>query len=501
MIDYFEDTQPVQKEPSRGGYTAFLNPKQRFQEIGQEFKQEAKGLKAGGILGQEALIGAVSAIPNLADVINQLTTQGKQDYFAKEPLYKKLTSERIKEKYKDKLLVPETGMERAGERVGRFLGETAGLGGLKSGKAVLGAVSSAGAGQLAEELGAGKTGQAAAEIAGAFAPSALKKIAVSAGARLGINAAKEAKKISQFTVLERAVKGSPDKETLLEFAKAKNLTPKEASLLIQSNGKLKMLEKFGAKTKSLKRTAESLKEKIGETYDVLKEEGKLLGGLSVGEKRQLQNDITQIIRDISKSPVIGPDNKQAIQILKETSQNIAKQGQTIESLINARQNLSQSINWKSFDVKGTQLAKGREMFLNAIKRKNPQAGRMLELTDKANARMYPIFDAIEKKSSFADKALSLLPGGIISLVTATGKLFPKIALPIAANSTAKRLTTKFITDPKYQGMYRSLVKAVEKGATKSQIAIANALFETLKQDDEQLYQEYMQNMRQQPQRS
>lgn len=303
----------------------------------------------------------------------------------------------------------------------------------------------------------------------------------------------ELKLAKQWKNLQRSAKGDTLKEDVLSFAKEKNLTPEEATLLLQSKGDIDVLGKIAKKTKRFKGIAEGLKNKIQNSYKELKELGSKGGRVNLEEADKLTGKLGDVLTDIKKTFVEGPDTKSARDIIEKTIENIHNKSGTVEDLINSRRNLRQFKNWSSLHEGDAIRSKAENAFLEAIRDKNPEIARKLAQTDKAWAQY-------KKFSKLLEKPTNVIKWHGIPVNTAVGTMafagaglltghLPAAIKLYALKEGAQRLSTKLLTDPKFQGIHKRLLDSIKSGSQKQQRGVLTALEKILNKEDPELYED------------
>jgi len=338
----------------------------------------------------------------------------------------------------------------------------------------------------AQELGARITGNI-------FTPKGLAKGVKQATKLLNKEYRQASKLQSQWKKLDISSKGNPEKENILNFAKSKNLTPEESTVLLRTHGSIKTLESLAKKNKKYKQVASGLKDKLGNSYDQLKYLGKQSGLLTESEKGALQGDLQKTLNKIGKTFVEGPDTKAARLEIEEAIKKIGANQGTIEDLINSRQNLNQVVNWKNVDPKEAILKEVDNSLFNAIQRKNPEIASELKKVDTAYSKYKTFSKNLDKKQPFFKFGGVEIPGlmGKIAFGTALtmSGLGTKAALGVGVKEAVQRMSTKLLTDPKYYGISKRIRNAVMQGSTEKQKSLFLVLKQMLKKDDPELYDE------------
>lgn len=303
------------------------------------------------------------------------------------------------------------------------------------------------------------------------------------------------KEKSQWKSLERSTKGNSAKENILNFSRQHDLNPNETTLLLQSDAKIDFLEKLSKKSKKFKETALSLKNKLGKSYEDLKRLGKEGGHLNVQEADVLENDLYKILDDMNKTFIEGPDTKGARIAIEEAIHKIGNKGGTVEDLINSTQNLKQVVNWRKVDAKGAYLKRAEDAFYKAIESKNPEIAKRLKFTNDSYKKYKKFAKLLDKKQPIVSIQGLQLPDFMGNLAFGAALKFIGGASLIgsvkgvAIKEVVQRLSTKLLTDPKYQGIHKHIVRAVQEGATKKQKELLTVLKSMIKKDDPDLYDE------------
>jgi hypothetical protein len=298
---------------------------------------------------------------------------------------------------------------------------------------------------------------------------------------------------SQWKSLEKAAKGDQAKQEILDFSKSKNLTPEEATLLLQTSGKVKTLEKISKKSKRFKGIVSGLNKKLSNSYEELKNLGKQGGYLDLKEVNALQDDLGKILTEIDKTFIEGPDTISAKKVIEEGIKKLNNKAGTVEDLINSRRNIRQSINWKNVNEGDYVKRKAEKAFLDAIERKNPRIAKSLRETDKAWAK-YEAFEKMLKKESVVHIKGVPVPGFMGALLfSAAGYMtagIPGAAKVLIAKELIQRLSTRLLTDPKFQSIHKKMLNSIKSGSQKDQRGLLTAFLKVLEKEDPELYEEF-----------
>lgn len=296
--------------------------------------------------------------------------------------------------------------------------------------------------------------------------------------------------------LSKAVKGNPEKEGIINFAQQKGLTPREATLLLQSESRIKTLGRVSKKTKQFEKDVTGLKEKIGTSYDELRDIGRAGGYLGSDQTLPLLDNLEKIRSEINLTHALGPESSAAEKVLSETIRDIEINGTTIEKLIATRQNLGQGINWNKVGVKAGLKSRMKEQIAQTIEKANPAVGKQLREVDKAYKQYKKFKEVLDKKQAFTMVNGVPVPSGSVAFWGTLGAkalltgVAPATALKaVAIKESISRFSTALLTNPKLQGIHRQLMKAILSGNEEKQRKLIVTAQKIIKNDDPQLYDE------------
>ena len=293
----------------------------------------------------------------------------------------------------------------------------------------------------------------------------------------------------QWTNLERAAAGSPEKETLLNFSKSLNLSPEAANLLFHSRGNAKFLEATAKKSKRFKNAIKELRDKLGSNYGELKRLGKEGGDLTLKESEALTSDLGKILSEIGETFVEGPDTKSARLAIEGAIDSIMNKGGTVKELINSRQGLKEGINWNKIDRGDAILSQADRAFMDAIKNKNPDVYERLLDTDRAWSKYKQFSKAIsEKTPAFKYKGISLPP--IAGPAIAYGLTYFLGGFKgLIAKEALQRLSTEIAINPAFRQPLKKFQNSLLSGSKKSQKQSFLVIKHLMKEQDPELYEE------------
>lgn len=374
---------------------------------------------------------------------------------------------------------------------------------VKTGDIGVGSLIEKGAGKLGVDLTSQDLGDELTRLAGGLldpkkVASKLKDLPslLSKEGRQAYKASQAAAKIpSQWESLRKGTKGNAEKQGIVNWAEQKGLTPREATLLLQSEKKIGSLGKFSKKTKQFERDVGGLYKKLGESYNELRSIGRAGGYLGSKQAIPLLNKLGKIRDEINLTHALGPESSAAKNVLSDAIKDIENNGTTIERLIATRQNLGQGVNWKKVGVKANLKGRMKDAITETIDKANPSVGRQLKEVDRAYAKYKKFQDVLDKKQAFTKVNGIPVPSGSVLF---WGALGTKVLLGMNPMTAAKyyaikesisRLSTAMLSNPKLQGVQKKLMEAFLSGNKEKQAKLLVLTKNILKKDDPELYAE------------
>jgi hypothetical protein len=326
-------------------------------------------------------------------------------------------------------------------------------------------------------------------------PGLVKQLSSKEG-RAAYSAARAARQTQAgWDALGKAVKGNAEKEGIINFAKQNNLTPREATLLLQSEGKIGALGFTAKRTKQFVKDVEGLKEKLGTKYNELREIGRKGGYLGSKETLPLLDELGKIKSEINLTHAMGPESAAAEKILSEAIKDIEMNGSTIEKLIATRKNLGQGVNWDKVGVKGHLKGRMKEVIAQTIEKANPEVGKALRETDKYYRQYKRFAKVLDKKQAITKIHGIPVPSGSLAFDSVLGGKVLFGMDPVTAGKyyvikqAVQRFSTAMLTNPKFQGVHKRLMQAVLSGNTEKQRKLMVVAQKILKTEDPDLFNE------------
>jgi len=306
----------------------------------------------------------------------------------------------------------------------------------------------------AEALGVGKEGQELADILGGFAGS-LKSA------------------FSKTLIPKNKIK------KFVESARKLGLSEKEITPLIQSEKKLGTLSKFAKKGEKTRKLFKQIENKLGDSYETIREKSKDLSRLPFKENKKIYQDFEKIKKDFETTLAAAPDKKGAIAFIDDAMKEVRNKGATPEKLINFWQDINQAVNWRAIKGGKKKLAELKKPILEALKKSSPSLAEDFEVTNQ----LYSKFKNVSKKlrPDLIDKWIDKGELGTAALAIATNN--PSLLKKVGTVAGASILSRELLTNPRFQNISKKLMKSIKEDKPRQ----INALLKIVKRDLEKKY--------------
>lgn len=310
---------------------------------------------------------------------------------------------------------------------------------------------------------------------------------------------KDARESIKWDKLFKAHEKDPAKSSMLDYVVEHNLTPEEATLVLQSRGNIDVLGQLAKKTKKFKKTVSSLKEKLSGNYDELKKIGQEGGYLNAQEKIPIIRDLEEIITKTHNPLGIGPETQKAVSSVENTLEGIKHNQFSIKDIINKRQAIRQgkdNINWKDVDHGDVLKKELIDKLDDSIKRLDPSLFNRLKKTDSAWSQYKKYEKLLNKKQApvkwkgieIPNFGANLLFLGALHFGGITGVGLLK---GLAIKEGVQRLSTELLMNPKFQNVHKRLLDSVLSGSKKNQKEALSLMKSILKKEDPDLYEDFI----------
>lgn len=331
----------------------------------------------------------------------------------------------------------KTPAGRIAGRAAEFAGESVPTGG--GAKALLGLGLSGAAGQGLRESGAPEALATGTEIAGAIVPSLIQG------------------------------KVFPRKQEAQELAKAGRklgLSESQLTPLVQGEGKAALLSKVARKGTRTKELFGSIKEKLGDSYNVIKSSPEAKVKLVNADQIALRKGFGQIRNEMMKTLAPSPDKEAALNYIEKALDTLRNVDVTPEYLVNFWQDINKSVKWNAIQGGKKSLAALKEPIAASLKRASPQLAEDFDMTNK----LYTKYSQISKKlkpdvvDSFLSKGEAIAIPATVGYALVTGN--PMALAGFASESALRLLGREMLINPHLQNIGTKLVKNFNQSSAK-----------------------------------
>lgn len=384
-------------------------------------------------------------------------------------------------------ITPQSETEQVLQSAGEGIGSVLGLPGAGSAANLLGAAGAGAGSKIAELNQAGTGGQLTAAVVGDILSRKIGKGALSLGAKLGIPAAQKQITSSNFDKLNKAFGSTEDGKKALEFAKSKNLTAEETTLLLQSRGKQDRLSFLTSGNKKTEEIAKGLKSKLGDEYNEIIRKGRDQP-LGYRNTIKLDDKLSGILEDLEATGARSEETNSAIKKIREAKNHIETKIPNIEELINTKHNLNE-VSWKNVHKGKALRAKANQAINETIADTYPEAAQQLKFLDANYGKLQSIMPKLENKGFVNYKGFKVPNAFQIPLILGAGYVSPLIAKGILGKAVVNHISRNLLTNPNYQGIAKQMIFAAEKGSISAMKTSWNKLLDTAKKHDPDFYEE------------
>lgn len=344
----------------------------------------------------------------------------------------------------------KTASGRIAGRGAEFFGEGAATGG--GAKSLIGLAASGLAGQGIREAGGSETLATATEIGGSILPSLVSKKLIPTG--------KDAKEI-------------------VDAGRRIGLSEAQITPLIQGEKKVSLLSKVARKGTKTKELFSSIKEKLGDSYQDIKNSVKNLGNVNAANQKTLIDKFTTIKNDLQKTLKASPDKEAAINFIEAAIDKVSKSGASPEELINFWQDINKSVRWNSIQGGKKALTRLKEPISEVLHNVAPSAAKDFEMTNQ----LYSKYAQISKKlkpdlvDSFVNKG-EILATAPAALALMQGNPWALGAL--ASESSLRLLGSEMLINPYFQSIAKKLVTNFNQSSAKGITSLVNQVQDYMK---------------------
>lgn len=260
----------------------------------------------------------------------------------------------------------------------------------------------------------------------------------------------------------KLIPGSKQAKELLKFGKENGLTDKQLAPLIHSKRKTKFLGSLGLRTG---RAGERLKESedaLGSIYSSLSETGKKGRTANREQTAKLFDSFEGIKDKIKLSAAKSPDEKAALDIIREMTNDFAANGIDPARLMATYQSINKTVNWNAIKGGKKMLAGVKDHLETLLHQLDPKIAKDFKMTNKLYTNLKQVASHISpKKVSDFEKIKTWGPiaTGLWKVAT-TGN--PKVLGAILGAKGAQLMATEMLINPHLNSLVKKTLGTLTK---------------------------------------
>lgn len=333
---------------------------------------------------------------------------------------------------------PKTTAGKYAHRIGETIGSAASLGGTGKALSILGL--GAGVGEGVEQATDSPTAGLVAELLTTLGSGGLRK--------------------------KLAPTSSKGKE-LVEQGRKIGLTEEELTPLLQGEKKLATFSKLAKKTNKTSQTFKKINEKLGDAYDLIREQFSKHGALSSSQNEKLLKEFGKINKKLRTTLKASPEKEGAIKYIEESMENLRNRGTNPSELIGFWGDINNAVNWNAVKGGKKSIAALKQPIREVLQEINPQLAKDFELTNNLYSKYKKVSKAL--KPDMIDKWLNKGEAAAIVTSLATGN--PILLKGVATESAIRILSKELLTNPRLQNVSNKALQSIRqnKGAAGTQV--------------------------------
>lgn len=263
------------------------------------------------------------------------------------------------------------------------------------------------------------------------------------------------------------------------------LTAEQLTPLMQGEKKLGFLGKFAKQGPKLRKTFEETENVLSNVYTGLKESSKKSGPISKSIEQNLAKRFDSIKEGMGKTLHPSPDKQMAMNFIEGASARLKKGKVTSEELMNFYQDINSAVNWNAIRNGKKALSELKSPVLDALHKANPELAQKFRNTNELYATLQKTKKQIGMPKIEKYLSLGKIPAALAGIVFGhVGTL-----KTVAAHEVLQRVSTKMLTDPKWQNLHQKGIHAVKIGSKKAGMAVFQEMKNKLRKEDPDLYKE------------
>ena len=252
---------------------------------------------------------------------------------------------------------------------------------------------------------------------------------------------------------------------LKKYGENLGLTENELTPLLQETRKVQGLSKLAKPTKKTEELFASIDKKLGGGYDAIKKQASQLPQAEAPIVRKLVDRFQKFQDRLELSDFPSSDKLKVIKKVENAAEKMAARGITAEGIMSSYHDVNKAVDWKSVKGGKKELAAIQKMYKDALKDINPEVASNFNKMNKLWSNYEKIKESIGlnkyKKYFEYGKYGALLSFLAKNVVTADVEGIATTLGTYLGGELARNVTTKMLTDPKYQNLLIRSANAVK----------------------------------------
>ncbi len=254
---------------------------------------------------------------------------------------------------------------------------------------------------------------------------------------------------------------------LYKAARRLGLTEKQLTPLLHGEKTTAILGRGAKKEKAAIKALEESREALSGVYQDLNARGSKLGHIDPNVESDLIQGLTDLRVRLSKTVQPSTEKGSAIKFLEDAANNLINKGATPEELMNFYQDINRTVNWNSIQGGKKYLAKAKEFVKEALVKTDPALAKDFELANHLFSKTARIQKLIGKDKIDAYINVGLGASAIGSLIMGNPAMAKKLALGLAGKKAFGKISTKLLTDPKWQNLANRAITSIKNGSAET----------------------------------
>ena len=192
--------------------------------------------------------------------------------------------------------------------------------------------------------------------------------------------------------------GSKQAKDLIKFGKENGLTDKQLAPLIHTKRKTNFLGSIGLRTGRAEKSLKESEDALGSIYSSLSETGKKGRSANREQTAKLFDNFEAIKDKIKLSAAKSPDEKAALDIIREMTNDFAANGIDPARLMATYQSINKTVNWNAIKGGKKMLAGVKDHMETLLHQLDPKVAKDFKMVNKLYSNLKQVGSHIKPKT-------------------------------------------------------------------------------------------------------